>query len=235
MQASHFKYNHEKNNRTRISTLKKISSMKAIDNKDEIYKTLTIDQFLENAKKDIIRTRKRPIIKSVLKNSNGKKNEKLQKIRKIINQNLNKDEIMLIRDKNDIDYKEILEYQENCENALELVFKEKMKKIFEIKQNRPEEFSSSEKTNFNSNEEISFGSIHAKNNQKDDYKEKLDKEYDEKYCDIFFEYANNFDDMDGFNKIYAKYMRCLCDELLGKINGVLYPISNKKVRFKKGI
>ena len=94
MQASHFKYNHEKNNSSRISTLKKISSMKTIDKKDETYKTLTIDQFLENAKKDIIRTRKRPIIKSVLKNSNGKKNEKLQKIRKIINQNLNKDEII---------------------------------------------------------------------------------------------------------------------------------------------
>ena len=232
MQISHFKYNPEKKNRYHTSRLKKISSMKTIDNKGEIYKTLTINQFLASARNDIRRTRKRPIIKSVLKNSSGKKNEKLQKIRKIINQNLNKEEIMLLKDKNNIEYKEILEFQDNCENSLELVFKEKMKKIFEIRQNRPEDISSSEKTNFNSNDEISFGSIHIKNNQKDDYKEKLDEEYDEKYCDVFFKYANNFDDMDGFNKIYSKYMRCLCDDLIGKINGVLYPISNKKVRFK---
>ena len=134
MKTSHFKYIPEKNIIPRKSSIKRLSSTKSSEkNKVEVYKTMNISQFFAQAKKDIKKTRKKSIVKSVLKNSNAKINEKAKSIRKIIEQNINREEIMLIKDKINFDYEQILSFQEKCENEIDSLFNEKMKKIFELK------------------------------------------------------------------------------------------------------
>ena len=227
MKISHFKYYNEKKNQPRKSNLKRVSSAKSIEkSKGEIYRTIDISRFLIEAKVDIIKSRKKPIIKSVLKNSTEKISEKANKIRKIIEQNINREEIMLINDKIDIDYQQIQTFQEKCEDQLESLFNEKMKKIFELRKNNPDELQLSQITNFDSNDEISFRSVPDQN------KEKIDNEYNEKFSDVFYQYISNFNDMDEFKRVYLVYMGCIYDNLIKKINSVLYPRKSKKVKFK---
>ena len=227
MKISHFKYYNEKKNQPRKSNLKRVSSAKSIEkSKGEIYRTIDISRFLIEAKVDIIKSRKKPIIKSVLKNSTEKISEKANKIRKILEQNINKEEIMLINDKIDIDYQQIQTFQEKCEDQLESLFNEKMKKIFELRKNNPDELQLSQITNFDSNDEISFRSVPDQN------KEKIDNEYNEKFSDVFYQYISNFNDMDDFKRVYLVYMGYIYDNLIKKINSVLYPRKSKKVKFK---
>jgi len=227
MKISHFKYYNEKKNQPRKSNLKRVSSAKSIEkSKGEIYRTIDISRFLIEAKVDIIKSRKKPIIKSVLKNSTEKISEKANKIRKIIEQNINREEIMLINDKIDIDYQQIQTFQEKCEDQLESLFNEKMKKIFELRKNNPNELQLSQITNFDSNDEISFRSVPDQN------KEKIDNEYNEKFSDVFYQYISNFNDMDDFKRVYLVYMGYIYDNLIKKINSVLYPRKSKKVKFK---
>ena len=227
MKISHFKYYNEKKNQPRKSNLKRVSSAKSIEkSKGEIYRTIDISRFLIEAKVDIIKSRKKPIIKSVLKNSTEKISEKANKIRKIIEQNINREEIMLINDKIDIDYQQIQTFQEKCEDQLESLFNEKMKKIFELRKNNPDELQLSQITNFDSNDEISFRSVPDQN------KEKFDNEYNEKFSDVFYQYISNFNDMDDFKRVYLVYMGYIYDNLIKKINSVLYPRKSKKVKFK---
>ena len=227
MKISHFKYYNEKKNQPRKSNLKRVSSAKSIEkSKGEIYRTIDISRFLIEAKVDIIKSRKKPIIKSVLKNSTEKISEKANKIRKIIEQNINREEIMLINDKIDIDYQQIQTFQEKCEAQLESLFNEKMKKIFELRKNNQDELRFSQITNFDSNDEISFRSVPVQN------KEKIDTEYNEKFSDVFYQYISNFNDMDDFKRVYLVYMGYIYDNLIKKINSVLYPRKSKKVKFK---
>lgn len=227
MKISHFKYYNEKKNQPRKSNLKRVSSAKSIEkSKGEIYRTIDISRFLIEAKVDIIKSRKKPIIKSVLKNSTEKISEKANKIRKIIEQNINREEIMLINDKIDIDYQQIQTFQEKCEDQLESLFNEKMKKIFELRKNNPDELQLSQITNFDSNDEISFRSVPDQN------KEKIDNEYNEKFSDVFYQYISNFNDMDDFKRVYLVYMGYIYDNLIKKINSILYPRKSKKVKFK---
>ena len=227
MKISHFKYYNEKKNQPRKSNLKRVSSAKSIEkSKGEIYRTIDISRFLIEAKVDIIKSRKKPIIKSVLKNSTEKISEKANKIRKIIEQNINREEIMLINDKIDIDYQQIQTFQEKCEDQLESLFNEKMKKIFELRKNNQDELRFSQITNFDSNDEISFRSVPDQN------KEKIDNEYNEKFSDVFYQYISNFNDMDDLKRVYLVYMGYIYDNLIKKINSVLYPRKSKKVKFK---
>ena len=133
---------------------------------------------------------------------------------------------MLINDKIDIDYQQIQTFQEKCEDQLESLFNEKMKKIFELRKNNPDELQLSQITNFDSNDEISFRSVPDQN------KEKIDNEYNEKFSDVFYQYISNFNDMDDFKKVYLVYMGYIYDNLIKKINSVLYPRKSKKVKFK---
>ena len=224
MKISHFKYYNEKKNQPRKSNLKRVKSIEK--SKGEIYRTIDISRFLIEAKVDIIKSRKKPIIKSVLKNSTEKISEKANKIRKIIEQNINREEIMLINDKIDIDYQQIQTFQEKCEDQLESLFNEKMKKIFELRKNNPDELQLSQITNFDSNDEISFRSVPDQN------KEKIDNEYNEKFSDVFYQYISNFNDTDDFKRVYLVYMGYIYDNLIKKINSVLYPRKSKKVKFK---
>ena len=111
-------------------------------------------------------------------------------LEKIIEQNINREEIMLINDKIDIDYQQIQTFQEKCEDQLESLFNEKMKKIFELRKHNQDELRFSQITNFDSNDEISFRSVPVQN------KEKIDTEYNEKFSDVFYQYISNFNDMD---------------------------------------
>lgn len=227
LKTSHFKYTNEKNNQPRKSNSKRVSSAKSIEKrKGEIYRTMDINQFLIEAKIDNIKSRRKPFIKSVLKNSSKKISEKTRKIRKIIEQNINREEIMLIIDKNDIDYQQIQTFQEKCENQLESLFDEKMKKILELKQNIPDELRFSQIINFDSTDEISFRSTPDQN------KETIDNEYDEKFSDVFYQYICNFNDMDDLKRTYMIYMEDIYDNLINKINSILYPKKSKKVKFK---
>ena len=133
---------------------------------------------------------------------------------------------MLINDKIDIDYQQIQTFQEKCEDQLESLFNEKMKKIFELRKNNPDELQLSQITNFDSNDEISFRSVPDQN------KEKIDNEYNEKFSDVFYQYISNFNDMDDFKRVYLVYMGYIYDNLIKKINSVLYPRKSKKVKFK---
>lgn len=226
MKTSHFRFYPIKKTDSHNSKLKKVSSVKDIGNKNEIYKTLTINQFFKSSRRDIRKTRKNPIIKSVLKNSNEKMNQKKDKIRHLINQNINIDEILRVKDRNDIYYQEILFFQDNCEKALEGLFKEKMIKIMKEKQNEIEIFQPSNFTNFESVDEISFGVFPEKE------RNGLDIEYDKKYEEVFNRYINNFCELDNYNKINSMYMKDIYDNLVGKIYNILYPFNNKKVTFK---
>ena len=133
---------------------------------------------------------------------------------------------MLINDKIDIDYQQIQTFQEKCEDQLESLFNEKMKKIFELRKNNPDELQLSQITNFDSNDEISFRSVPDQN------KEKIDNEYNEKFSDVFYQYISNFNDMDDFKRVYLVYMGYIYDNLIKKINSALYPRKSKKVKFK---
>ena len=225
MKTSHFQFNPINKRESKNKKLKRVSSMTRIVAPKKVYNTLDIKGFFEESQKDIKRTKKRPIMKSALKNSNERLQQKKEQISKIIKQNINSDEILLVRDRNDIYYEEILAYQENCEKNLEHLFKEKMRKYMENKQNESEIFSSNKLTNFDSGDEISFGAITF--NEKTD----LDNEYNKKFDDIFNQYFNMFSDLDNFNKIYSVYMRDLYDYIMEKINNILNPVNNKKVKF----
>ena len=225
LKTAHFNFYPVKKTEYKNSNLKKVSSMKSVDNNNDIYKSLTINQFFNAAKNDIRRTRKKPIIKSVLKNSNEKLNQKKSQIRLLINQIMSDDEILRIRDRNDINYNDILFFQANCEKALEHLFKEKMNKIMKKKQKEIDFFHSSNFTNFETGDEISFGVFSEKE------KDGLDIEYDKKFDDAFCQYMNKFSEMNNYKELNSMYMKDIYDNLVGKIYNIIYPVNTKKVRF----
>ena len=208
--------------------IKKISSKKKISNKNELLKTMDIEEFLKREKISINRAKKGPNV-SVLKNSDEKLNQKKDKLRQIINLNINDNEILLVKNKNDLYFDEIKTFQKTCENELENLFREKMKKFTENRMNGDEIFSSNKITNFDSAEQLSFDSLPVDN------KSDLDIEYDIKFNRVFSKYINKFSKYDNFQKIYSMYMGDIYDNLVEKINNILYPINdndNKKVTFK---
>ena len=226
---SHFQFDSSKDPEPKSKKLKKVSSMKKIVGKKRGNKTMDIKAFIKELKNDIKQTEERPIMKSALKNSNEKIQQKKEQITKIIKKGINDKEILLVKDRNDMLYEEIQTYQENCEKCLEYLFKEKMKKYFENKQNESEVFSSNKITNFDSGDEISFGAIIF--NEKSD----LDIEYEKKFEEVFNQYFNKFSQLYSFNNIYSVYMGDLYDDVMEKINNILNPINNKKVRFNENV
>ena len=226
LKTSHFQVYSVRRNESQKIKIKRVSSMKNINRKNENHKAMDIEKFLECEKISIIKSRKGPKT-SVLKNSDEKINQKMDKIRQIINLNVNDKEILLVKDRNDFDFNEIVAFQKSCENELDNILKEKMKKYTENKINESEIFSSNRITNFDSADELSFGSIVVND------KSNLDIEYERKFDVVFDKYINRFSKLDNFHKIYSTYMYDIYDNLAEKINNILNPINNtnKKVTF----
>ena len=191
-------------------------------------------------------SQKKPIKrKSVLKSSNSKIEENKKKIYKIIEDNLLLTKIKTLQAKNDLMfYNSANEAQNNFEETLEKLFKEKMDKfneinkkydneIYELKQDIEEEEIIKKNEINNKEEKINSSLKLIYENLLEDKKkeiEKLEKEYDIKINRAKENYKENFEseDLDEKSIIYRNE---LIGNLRTQIEDVIKPPNNKKVIF----
>ena len=191
-------------------------------------------------------SQKKPIKrKSVLKSSNSKIEENKKKIYKIIEDNLLLMKIKTLQAKNDLMfYNSANEAQNNFEETLEKLFKEKMDKfneinkkydneIYELKQDIEEEEIIKKDENNDGEEKINSSLKLIYENLLEDKKkeiEKLEKEYDIKINRAKENYKENFEseDLDEKSIIYRNE---LIGNLRTQIEDVIKPPNNKKVIF----
>ena len=196
--------------------------------------------WLRNAKQ------KSKILKSVLKCSKTKINEKKKLLFNIINKNISLEKISLIQEKNDLLFNSgCTEAQTTYETEIENLFNNKTKKyneilekydyeIFEL-QNSIEEEKQKEKNN-NNNSDTAVDNCSAKLiydqliEDKNNEIENLDKEYDEKFKEINEKYNENFEIEDVEDKSMI-YRNQIFEDFKMKINDIVYPTNNKKVCF----
>ena len=197
--------------------------------------------WLRNAKQ------KSKILKSVLKCSKTKINEKKKLLFNIINKNISLEKISLIQEKNDLLFNSgCTEAQTTYETEIENLFNNKTKKyneilekydyeIFEL-QNSIEEEKQKEKNNNNNNSDTAVDNCSAKLiydqliEDKNNEIENLDKEYDEKFKEINEKYNENFEIEDVEDKSMI-YRNQIFEDFKMKINDIVYPTNNKKVCF----
>ena len=185
--------------------------------------------------------------KSVLKSSNSKIEENKKKIYKIIEDNLLLTKIKTLQAKNDLMfYNSANEAQNNFEETLEKLFKEKMDKfneinkkydneIYELKQDIEEEDIIKKNENNNKEEK---GSVNSSlkliyDNLLEDKKkeiEKLETEYDNKINRAKEYYMENFEseELDEKSIIYRNE---LIGNLRTQIEDIIKPPNNRKVIF----
>ena len=186
--------------------------------------------------------------KSVLKSSKSKIEENKKKIYKIIEDNLLLTKIKMLRDKNDLMfYNSANEAQNNFEDNMEKLFKEKMDKIneinkkydteiYELKQDIEEEDiikkddnnnNIEQKNNINSSLKLIYDNL-IEDKKKEI--EKLEKEYDIKLNRAKDDYKDNFEseEIDERSIIYQNEM---LGNLRTKIEDIIKPNNNKKVNF----
>ena len=187
--------------------------------------------------------------KSVLKSSKTKIEENKRKIYKIIEDNLLLNKIKTLQAKNDLMFfNSANEAQNNFEEQIEKLFKEKMEKIneinkkydteiYELKQDIEEEDiikkddndnnNNEQKNNINSSLKLIYDNLIEDKNKEI---EKLEKEYDIKLNRAKDNYKDNFEseEIDERSIIYQ-------NEILGnlrtKIEDIIKPNNNKKVNF----
>lgn len=188
--------------------------------------------------------------KSVLKSSKAKIEENKKKIYKIIEDNLLLNKIKTLQAKNDLMFfNSANEAQNNFEEQIEKLFKEKMEKIneinkkydteiYELKQDIEEEDiikkdennndnNNEQKNNINSSLKLIYDNLIEDKNKEI---EKLEKEYDIKLNRTKDNYKDNFEseDIDERSIIYQ-------NEILGnlrtKIEDIIKPNNNKRVNF----
>jgi len=188
--------------------------------------------------------------KSVLKSSKAKIEENKKKIYKIIEDNLLLNKIKTLQAKNDLMFfNSANEAQNNFEEQIEKLFKEKMEKIneinkkydteiYELKQDIEEEDiikkdeknndnNSEQKNNINSSLKLIYDNLIEDKNKEI---EKLEKEYDIKLNRTKDNYKDNFEseEIDERSIIYQ-------NEILGnlrtKIEDIIKPNNNKRVNF----
>jgi len=194
--------------------------------------------------------------KSVLKSSKSKIEENKKKIYKIIEDNLLLTKIKMLRDKNDLMfYNSANEAQNNFEDNMEKLFKEKMDKIneinkkydteiYELKQDIEEEDivkknNNNTKSNDNDeeNNDIDSSLKLIYDNLLDDKKkeiEKIEKEYNIKLNRTKDNYLENFEseELDERNIIYKNEM---IGNLRTQIEDIINPQNNRKVNFDSDI
>ena len=194
--------------------------------------------------------------KSVLKSSKSKIEENKKKIYKIIEDNLLLTKIKMLRDKNDLMfYNSANEAQNNFEDNMEKLFKEKMDKIneinkkydteiYELKQDIEEEDiikknNNNTKSNDNNeeNNDIDSSLKLIYDNLLDDKKkeiENIEKEYNIKLNRTKDNYLENFEseELDERSIIYKNEM---IGNLRTQIEDIINPQNNKKVNFDSDI
>ena len=194
--------------------------------------------------------KKSNVKKSVLKSSKSKIEEHKKKIFKIIEDNLILSKIKTLQAKNDLMfYNSSNEAQNNFEENIDKLFKEKMDKlneinkkydteIYELKQDIDEEdiIKKDESDNKNGDEEKSGIDSSLKliyENLLEDKKneiEKLEKEYEIKLNRIKDNYKDNFE-MEELDERSIIYKNEMFGNLRTQIEDVLKPPNNKKVNF----
>jgi hypothetical protein len=194
--------------------------------------------------------------KSVLKSSKSKIEENKKKIYKIIEDNLLLTKIKMLRDKNDLMfYNSANEAQNNFEDNMEKLFKEKMDKIneinkkydneiYELKQDIEEEDiikknNNNTKSNDNNeeNHDIDSSLKLIYDNLLDDKKkeiENIEKEYNIKLNRTKDNYLENFEseELDERSIIYKNEM---IGNLRTQIEDIINPQNNRKVNFDSDI
>ena len=194
--------------------------------------------------------------KSVLKSSKSKIEENKKKIYKIIEDNLLLTKIKMLRDKNDLMfYNSANEAQNNFEDNMEKLFKEKMDKIneinkkydteiYELKQDIEEEDivkknNNNTKSNDNDeeNNDIDSSLKLIYDNLLDDKKkeiENIEKEYNIKLNRTKDNYLENFEseELDERSIIYKNEM---IGNLRTQIEDIINPQNNRKVNFDSDI
>ena len=194
--------------------------------------------------------------KSVLKSSKSKIEENKKKIYKIIEDNLLLTKIKMLRDKNDLMfYNSANEAQNNFEDNMEKLFKEKMDKIneinkkydteiYELKQDIEEEDiikknNNNTKSNDNNeeNNDIDSSLKLIYDNLLDDKKkeiENIEKEYNIKLNRTKDNYLENFEseELDERSIIYKNEM---IGNLRTQIEDIINPQNNRKVNFDSDI
>jgi hypothetical protein len=194
--------------------------------------------------------------KSVLKSSKSKIEENKKKIYKIIEDNLLLTKIKMLRDKNDLMfYNSANEAQNNFEDNMEKLFKEKMDKIneinkkydneiYELKQDIEEEDivkknNNNTKSNDNDeeNDDIDSSLKLIYDNLLDDKKkeiENIEKEYNIKLNRTKDNYLENFEseELDERSIIYKNEM---IGNLRTQIEDIINPQNNRKVNFDSDI
>ena len=194
--------------------------------------------------------------KSVLKSSKSKIEENKKKIYKIIEDNLLLTKIKMLRDKNDLMfYNSANEAQNNFEDNMEKLFKEKMDKIneinkkydneiYELKQDIEEEDiikknNNNTKSNDNNeeNNDIDSSLKLIYDNLLDDKKkeiENIEKEYIIKLNRTKDNYLENFEseELDERSIIYKNEM---IGNLRTQIEDIINPQNNRKVNFDSDI
>jgi hypothetical protein len=194
--------------------------------------------------------------KSVLKSSKSKIEENKKKIYKIIEDNLLLTKIKMLRDKNDLMfYNSANEAQNNFEDNMEKLFKEKMDKINEINKKYDTEIYEL-KQDIEEEDIIKKNNNNTKNNDNDEEKndidsslkliydnllddkkkeiENIEKEYNIKLNRTKDNYLENFEseELDERSIIYKNEM---IGNLRTQIEDIINPRNYKKVNFDSDI
>ena len=200
------------------------------------------------------------VIKSVLKSSKTKVEQKKNIIKRIIEENLTLNRILCIQAKNDLLLNDILnEAKISYENKLDNLFNEKMKKlndinkkydedIFELKTEVEELEEKIKKGKENVN--INLGNLDGRTGvafklgdcginkvyrklveDKNREINEIEKEYDNKYNSLYTNFIQNFE-FEDLEERNMIYRNQLFEIIKTKINDIVNPINNKSVNFK---
>ena len=200
------------------------------------------------------------VVKSILKSSKTKVEQKKNIIKQIIEDNLTLNRILSIQAKNDLILNDILnEAQISYENKLDNLFNEKMKKlndinkkydedIFELKSEVEETEEKIKKGKENVN--INLGNLDGRTGvgfklgdcginkvyrklveDKNREINEIEKEYDNKYNSLYNNFIQNFE-FEDLEERNMIYRNQLFEIIKTKINDIVNPINNKSVNFK---
>ena len=204
--------------------------------------------------------KQKKVIKSVLKSSKAKVEQKKNIVKQIIEDNLTLNRILNIQAKNDMFLNDILnEAQISYENKLDNLFNEKMKKlndinekydkeIFELR-NEVEQLEEKIKKG-KENVDINGGNLgggiiigcrledcginkvyrHLVEDKNKEISE-IEKEYDNKYNALYNNFIQNFE-FEDLEERNMIYRNQMFEIIKTKINDVINPINNKSVNFK---